>query len=510
MSQRHRRLLFAASPRLVLAGALCLWLAASAAAHDPPPPPHGPVLFTDAEGHNHLFAHGLSNGDGTTTHDHDSFSAWHDRVYDDTNPFGHGFIREDVAQPRYSFTAPGGAGNTGTAIPAAGQTILNNAFDLWETRAHAVGPALPGRRTGIDFDNNNTTFEFRSIMIDNLRECRAAGGEWAYNASALLADSNFDSTGDGIGDCPVALGAAYTALPAGRYLLFDDDLPWEYIALSNTTTSPAAGNRDFATIALHEAGHVVGLLHTPGDPANHIMRESIVTQATGAFLRTIEDDSAFGAAELYTVTRGIRTDTPQIPTGRYIKLGDVDPTYVTQFGTFVLKQTTHKNFTTLATSASGADIIETFESDLEGMAETPFGTFPVSLHGPVSVQLFGYNGQTTGSYLTEMLSMNMEGDVVVPGFGTFHVVVRENPNPAFRSMGEIEIMEVSDGIGHFAIDSFFDVFTELSIAGTPFSPDINGPAHVDLVPEPASVVLLGVGLACLLALRFKRRRGLNA
>jgi hypothetical protein len=123
--------------------------------------------------------------------------------------------------------------------------------------------------------------------------------------------------------CPVAIGAAYTALPAGFYLLFDDDVDWDYIALSDAMNGPAAGKTDFATIALHEVGHVVGLLHTPGDPANHIMRASITGDARNVnFNRTIENDSAFGAAELYTITRGIRTDTPGLPPdGEYRKLG---------------------------------------------------------------------------------------------------------------------------------------------------------------------------------------------
>jgi PEP-CTERM motif-containing protein len=59
----------------------------------------------------------------------------------------------------------------------------------------------------------------------------------------------------------------------------------------------------------------VGLLHTPGNPIDHLMREDISLQARwidgngnnmfdageGKTFRMIEADSAFGAAELYTV-----------------------------------------------------------------------------------------------------------------------------------------------------------------------------------------------------------------
>jgi hypothetical protein len=501
LSFRARRIAIAAYCGLLASFALL----ERASAHDPAPPPHGPVLFTDARGHNHLFAHSFNNGDGTTTHDHDAYAAWHNLVLDQTNPLGHGFIEEDRVQPRYSFTAPGGAGNSGTALNAAQQGIVNASFDAWEVAAHAAGPALPGRRTGIDFDNDNTTFEFRVLSIDNLVECRGAVAEVPTTAAELLADSNRDTTGDGTGDCPVAIGAAYTTLPAGIYLLFDDDTAWDNIAL-DSAVAPAAGRTDFATIALHETGHVIGLLHTPGDPASHIMRETIIAEArNGNFNRTIEGDSANGAAELYTVTRGIRTDTPEIPTGKYEKLPREEPTYVTQFGTVTLTSVEHHEFQRIRSGADGADIVENFDSSLDGIAETMFGPVPFHLEGPVQVRLFGMNGHTEGLFLTEMESMHMTGMVTIPDVGSFPVEIRESPT--FASLGQTHIMAVSDGVGSYAIDSFFDMFTEASIAGTPFAPSINGPNTVALVPEPGSWTLAVLALTMgIVTFRRKRNR----
>jgi len=85
--------------------------------------------------------------------------------------------------------------------------------------------------------------------------------------------------------------------------------------LAGASVPDAVDEYDFATIFLHEAGHVVGLLHTPGDPADHLMRASISSHAVwndddndnmfdageGKTFRMIEADSALGAAELYTV-----------------------------------------------------------------------------------------------------------------------------------------------------------------------------------------------------------------
>ena len=59
---------------------------------------------------------------------------------------------------------------------------------------------------------------------------------------------------------------------------------------------------DFFTIALHETGHILGLQHAQGDPTGNIMREKIELEASwNKTLQTIDADSAFGAAMLYTI-----------------------------------------------------------------------------------------------------------------------------------------------------------------------------------------------------------------
>ncbi len=111
--------------------------------------------------------------------------------------------------------------------------------------------------------------------------------------------------------------------------------------------------------------------------------------------------------------------------------------------------------------------------------------------------------EDTQWFETEMLQMNLTGGTLPPGF-----IIREDPD--MPSLGVTTIREVPGGL--FRIDSFFDIFVELSIdGGNSWIDAQNGPGRVVLhdnyVPEPGSLTLLGAGLTagCLL-LRRRRTR----
>jgi hypothetical protein len=148
-----------------------------------------------------------------------------------------------------------------------------------------------------------------------------------------------------------------------------------------------------------------------------------------------------------------------------------------------------------------------FESELNAMvsATGPGGPFiPITLQGPVDTNAYGRTapGQL-GTFPVEMTQMMLTG-----GTPLGPVMIRESPT--LPSLGQTSIQAAGSG---FAIDSFFDVFTELSIDGgatwIPNSaPNALGPpgsTHVDLyVPEPASFVL--AALAFIGAAAIGRRR----
>ena len=118
----------------------------------------------------------------------------------------------------------------------------------------------------------------------------------------------------------------------------------------------------------------------------------------------------------------------------------------------------------------------------------------IEMQGPMRTVARGKGpGDTTGTFDVEMIQMNLVG-----GPGPF--MIRESPTRA--STGKTSISGPSGGLYH--IDSFFDVFTELSLDGgmtwipnsarNHFRADGTGSTRVFLggVPEPTSFVLLAI------------------
>ncbi len=94
-------------------------------------------------------------------------------------------------------------------------------------------------------------------------------------------------------------------------------------------------------------------------------------------------------------------------------------------------------------------------------------------------------------YATEMLSLNLTG---LP----FGAQIRESPTLA--STGNHSITDVPGG---YVIDSFFDVFTELSLDGGATWFPSTGPMHIEN-PEPTALGLLAVAVPFIC--RRSRRR----
>jgi hypothetical protein len=134
----------------------------------------------------------------------------------------------------------------------------------------------------------------------------------------------------------------------------------------------------------------------------------------------------------------------------------------------------------ITTDPGTGDETETVDSIVEGTLDLGAGPQPVTLTGPVTTVVRGKGGATTGSWDTEILSMSLSGDV-----GGVSIEIRESPSS--QSPGKTSVLDNGDGT--FQIDSFFDVFTELSVDGGPFQPQTNGAGRMDLEPIRPSVDL---------------------
>ena len=138
----------------------------------------------------------------------------------------------------------------------------------------------------------------------------------------------------------------------------------------------------------------------------------------------------------------------------------------------------------------GMNEIESFGSTASGdVTINGSPAIPFTLSGPVSVEVFGKVGNTLGTFNTQMLSMDLTGNVAGHS-------VEIKTDPAQASTGQTTIAD--NGGGTFHITSFFDVFTELSLDNGPFIPQSNGPALVTLTATPVPASIWG-GLTLLVA-----------
>jgi hypothetical protein len=167
----------------------------------------------------------------------------------------------------------------------------------------------------------------------------------------------------------------------------------------------------------------------------------------------------------------------------------------------------HSNFINVHTdfTTSPGNELETFDSSFTGYmsigsATGPF--VPVHMTGPVAVTVLGRTSNTeTGTFATVMTSLDMNG---ILGADTVEVIL----DPAETSTGQTTITPLAGGL--YDISSYFFLHPELSLDGGPFVPLSNGQApggtaEYKLIPEPASLGLLGTALSVITLLRRRRR-----
>ncbi|MBU8922990.1 MAG: hypothetical protein KOO63_14325 [Bacteroidales bacterium] len=116
----------------------------------------------------------------------------------------------------------------------------------------------------------------------------------------------------------------------------------------------------------------------------------------------------------------------------------------------------HRCFQSVIRTAVGADEHETFDSFWDATMDFGLGPVSVTLTGPVTTVTYGKIGNTTGTFEAEIAAMSLSGTA-----GSYNIQLRESPTLA--SPGQTAITDLGGGL--YQIDSFFDVYTELSVDG---------------------------------------------
>lgn len=148
----------------------------------------------------------------------------------------------------------------------------------------------------------------------------------------------------------------------------------------------------------------------------------------------------------------------------------------------------------------GQDILTdaVYTATLTNLGNTPIGS--LTLTGTVEQEVIGrFTSTQTGSWTDDLVAVALSG----PALGN---TLTLGLDPSDTSSGTTSIVPVGDGT--FLINSFFDVFVDLSLdSPTPLQTSV-GPIELTATaaPEPAGLVLLGLPLLTLCAVRLTASR----
>jgi hypothetical protein len=215
-----------------------------------------------------------------------------------------------------------------------------------------------------------------------------------------------------------------------------------------------------------------------------------IRRVSAVFLLTL------GAADAAQASFVATSPNPFSPGGGYVQM----PGCVT---TGPLSGVCSSNVTGTILSASsnfvGPDefvvLNEVVTGDLSA-AGVPIGSFLVT--GPLDLTLFGRSGPNdTGTFSATVTAEDYQGSI---GGASLEITL----DPSQTSTAQITITPLEGEPPLFRIDSFFDIFSQISIDGSAPIPIGGFPITGVAAPEPATPALLGLPLVALAGLRRRR------
>ena len=252
--------------------------------------------------------------------------------------------------------------------------------------------------------------------------------------------------------------------------------------LGNSITPPPPNNSapysEANTVATMELSQD-GLIWSPGQgtgPAS-----VTISNTTPAGGTTSTFDTEMMSLDLAGNSPLVTTD-PSLPVvypdGVYRTPEEIHATFHGPGLVIVLTHIEHRPFAPVIRDNNGVDEFEQFDSALVGQISMNGDPFvPIQGTGPVQTKVFDKVGRETGFFHTEMLSMSLNVGLVM---------IRESPT--LPSLGQTSITSLGGGL--YRIDSFFDVFTELSMDGGQTWIPADGPVRVQAFdPQTGSFML---------------------
>ncbi len=190
---------------------------------------------------------------------------------------------------------------------------------------------------------------------------------------------------------------------------------------------------------------------------------------------------------------------PSAPSGGYVAEGPIN--FLTILGTLAVISLDDFAFNQCFAPPASGSAVEVLTSTLTFGVTVGGGSAQATTVTNVPVSITVTYGGTVGNVTTYTEQMTQFG-VSVPGAEMIRI------DPVHPSTGTAEVTDY--GGGNFAIGSFFDIFTDLSLdGGATWLPSLTSQRIVFQAAEPAPLGIIGLSLFCLgtaLYLRPRPRR----